>query len=172
MEIIDWINSFIGFFSLLERRTKILILGLNKAGKSTLMRQMADTGPEGLEYTVRSTSEVIAIHNVRFVATNFGGYQDFHGVAGIILVVDAADYPRFRQVKAELDALLATREIYRVPIVVLGNKMDSLYAVSEEELSYQLGVDRIYWRPIELYMCSIASREGYSEAFRWLARHI
>ncbi|KAI1752385.1 small COPII coat GTPase sar1 [Xylaria castorea] len=173
MEVLSWIYSFMGGFGLLNKPTKILILGLDKAGKSTLLMQMAYNRREDLQSTtLNSTPEELVVHNARFVATNFGDYQHVHDVAGIILVVDVADYQRFVQVKAELDALLATKEMHAVPIVVLGNKMDSLYAVSEEELRYELGLERICGQPIELYMCSLDLRQGYGEALRWLAGHV
>ncbi|KAI1496210.1 GTP-binding protein-like protein [Biscogniauxia marginata] len=154
MEILNWVYSFMGFFGLLNKKIKILILGLNKAGKSTLLMQMAHHRPEGPQPTLHSTSEELVIHNVRFVAIN------------------SADHQRFVEVKAELDALLATKEMQAIPIVVLGNKIDHLYAVSEEELRYELDLEHFYTRPIKLCMCSLAFRQGYEKALRWLTDHI
>ncbi|KAI0456382.1 GTP-binding protein-like protein [Xylaria acuta] len=162
MEILDWVYSFMGFFGLVNKRTEILVLGLNNAGKSTLLMQMAHYRPRGLQPTPRPTSEELVIHNVRFVAINFGSDQQrrrlwsdhLHDVAGIMFLIDVADHERFVEVKAELDALLAVKEIQEIPIVVLGNKIDHLYAVSGEELRYELGLELIRGRPIEL--CIIA----------------
>ncbi|KAI0544005.1 GTP-binding protein SAR1 [Xylaria curta] len=172
MGVLDWIYNFMGPFGLLNTQTKILILGLDKVGKSTLLKAIAYKRPECFQSAPFSGSEELVIHNLRFVTRNLGGYQHVHGIAGIILLVDAADYHRFGKVKAELDTLLATNEIHAVPIVVLGNKIDSLYAVSEDELRYELDLDRVDGQPIKLYMCSLAFGQGYREALRWLARHI
>ncbi|KAI1133584.1 ADP-ribosylation factor family-domain-containing protein [Nemania abortiva] len=100
--------------------------------------------PEGLQPATRSTSEELAIQNVRSAASDFGSYQHIRDVAGIIFLVDAADFQRFAKIKAELDSLLATKEIQAVPIVVLENKIDSLYAVSEEEVRYELGLECLH----------------------------
>ncbi|KAI0387228.1 ADP-ribosylation factor family protein [Hypomontagnella monticulosa] len=177
MDILDSVYNFMGSFSLVNKQAKIIILGLDKAGKSTFLTQLALHRPRGLQPTLHPTSEELVIQNVRFVAINRQQGRrpwssHLRGVAGIIFLVDVADHMRFAEVKAELDALLATRETRSTPIVVLGNKIDHLYAVSEEELRYELGLQHSYGRPIELCMCSIALRQGYGEALRWLASHI
>ncbi|KAI1211948.1 GTP-binding protein SAR1 [Annulohypoxylon truncatum] len=180
MGILKRVYRFVGSFSLLNKRNKILILGLDKAGKSTLLKELARRRPGGFQHILHPTSEELVIQDVRYVAINYGGQQQgrplwsdhLNDVVGILFLVDVADHKRFGEVKAELDALLATNKMQKIPIVVLGNKIDHLYAVSEEELCYELGLERICGRPIKLCMCSLALRQGYGEALRWLAHHI
>ena len=66
-----------------------------------------------------------------------------------------------------------------IPVLVLGNKIDSHGAVSEEELSKWLKLpvhkgdmaDR-EGRLVKLFMCSIVIGQGYQNGFEWLASHV
>ena len=46
----------------------------------------------------------------------------FPSVDGIIYLVDAAESTRFEESKIELDSVLSTPELSKVPIVILGEK--------------------------------------------------
>ncbi|KAG6436958.1 hypothetical protein SASPL_101865 [Salvia splendens] len=70
----------------------------------------------------------------------------------------------------------------KAPFLVLGNKIDLVYAASEDELRYCIGlyttgkgrvsVDDSNIRPLEVFMCSVVRRMGYGDGFRWLSQYI
>jgi GTP-binding protein SAR1 len=59
--------------------------------------------------------------------------------------------------------------------VILGNKIDKAGAVPENELREALGIEqKNEWnksnsRPIEVFMCSVAKKQGYADGFKWLS---
>lgn len=102
-------------------------------------------------------------------------------VDAICFLVDANARDRFGESKIELDGLLGSEELANVPFVVLGNKIDIPRAASEDELRAALGLSRTTGkgvvplsgiRPVEVFMCSVVLRSGYSEAFQWLSQYI
>ena len=110
-------------------------------------------------------------------------WREYAGtVDGIIFMVDAADNNRLLEAKQELESLLVMPELQNLPVVVFGNKVDKKEAVKEEEfreimgLQYHLtkGKDPNNFNPsargnIEVFMCSVKGRAGYSDGFSWLS---
>ena len=75
-------------------------------------------------------------------------------------------------------------ELQNVPFVIFGNKIDKKESLKEEELRNELGLafGTTYGkdpkqknegvRPVEIFMCSVMKRVGYSDGFEWLSSFI
>ena len=132
----------------------------------------------------------MTIGNIKFNSYDLGGHQaarrtwkDYAGtVDGVIFMVDAADQDRLPEARKELDGVMNMPEIANKPIVVFGNKVDRKEALKEEEfrevmgLQYHItkGKDANNYNPgargnVEVFMCSVKARAGYSDGFNWLS---
>jgi len=161
-----------------QKKAKILFLGLDHAGKTTLLRVLKDDRVAIHFPTLYPNSEELLIGKVRFRTFDLGGHETarriwrdyFAEVDGIIFIVDGADRTRFPEAREELNMLLKEPGLAEVPVVVLGNKIDIPTAASEDELRDSLGLlYALPGRPLEVFMCSVVKKMGYAPAFNWLA---
>ena len=141
--------------------------------------------------TMHPNLDELIIGKIKFKTFDLGGHEtarrlwrDYFasGVDGVVFMVDAEDKTRFPESKKELDGLLSSEELNKVPFLILGNKIDLHSAASEEELRMSLGLYETYGkdakerapdvRPMELYMCSVVKKMGYGDGFKWLAQFL
>eukprot|EP01040_Poterioochromonas_malhamensis_P008957 gene8957-9697_t len=192
MFLFSWFYDVLAALGLYHKSAKILFLGLDNAGKTTLLHMLKEGRVAIHNPTLHPNQDELIIGKIRFKTFDLGGHEtarklwrDYFasGVDGVVFIVDAVDRARFPEAKKELDALLVSEELANVPFLVLGNKIDLGTAPSEEDLRYQLGLYETYGkenkgernpniRPIELYMCSVVRKMGYGDGFKWLAQFL
>ena len=182
--VFHFISSFHTGFHL--RECKLLFLGLDNAGKTTLLNMLKTGYVQSYAPTMHPNKEELIVGRIKFTTHDLGGHEtarklwrEFYGTGtnGVVFIVDAHDRARFPEASKALNELLLSEDLANSPFLVLVNKIDLPTAASEEDLRVQLGLTETYGkhttgarddrtRPIELYMCSIVKKMGYSDGFQ------
>ena len=189
--ILDFFKNVLYKLGLWKKDAKIVFLGLDNAGKSTLLSVLKTGRVTQLDPTKHAQSETLSIGKVNLLAFDLGGHQAmrkvwrdyFPKIDAIVYLIDAADPSRFEESKIEFDNILNTEELGDIPILVLGNKIDKQGAVGEDELRMALGLanqgtfgvqklDKVGGKPIEVCMCAVVKKSGFTEGFKWITNQL
>lgn len=179
MFVFDWFRDLFISWGLMNKTAKILFLGLDNAGKTTLLHLLRDNSLSQHRPTRNPTNEELIIGDVTFTAYDLGGHQTarkiwtsyFEAVDGVVFLVDVADVQRLSEAKEVFRQLLHNEELADVPFLVLANKIDKIGALNKPQFDELFNIHD-HGRRVEIFMCSVTQRQGYSDGFRWLSQFI
>ena len=168
-------------WSSFKRDSGILILGLDNAGKTSVLYTLKLEEP--VEYTVPTMGfniEEVSLGNVNIKMWDIGGQSKFRQLwphyfeqaNGIAFVVDSNDVDRFELVQQELHALVANKNLAGKPFLILANKQDLPLAKNKEELTALLQLEAIRSSPWHIIECCAVKNTKLRYGFDWLANHI
>ncbi|XP_049441694.1 ADP-ribosylation factor-like protein 13A [Epinephelus fuscoguttatus] len=159
------------------RKVTILVVGLDKAGKTSSIRGMLRV-PHGVEAgptqgcvrnELRVENYLVSLLDVGGSAESRGAWRELCGEAhGIIFVVDSSDRLRIKEVKEVLADLLKQPRVAGKPILVLANKQDKMNALLGSELIEILSLERLVNQSRSL--CHIEPCSALMDLRRWSDR--
>lgn len=180
MFILNYLKSFLDYFKIFQKKSTLVLLGLDNAGKTTFLRRLKEDRMCIHDPTMYAHTEEIKLGNILFHIVDVGGHPSMRKIwknfymntDAIIYMVDAADPSRFQEARDALVNIFNDSNAKNVPIIILGNKIDLKSARSENDLVDSLGIQELLRnekdRKVVLFMCSISKKMGYKEALLWL----
>ncbi|XP_077414208.1 ADP-ribosylation factor-like protein 14 [Vanacampus margaritifer] len=162
-----------------QPEARVLLLGLDNAGKSTLLYKLKHNTVVGTVPTIGFNVEMLDVKkkkkNFALTVWDVGGqaemrrhWRSFHqDTAAIVFVVDSADRARAAEARRELESTLKSEQLRGRPLVVLANKQDVDGAMNVSELNDDFNLRRICGdREWYVLPCSASTGVGLPEALK------
>ncbi|KAI6178728.1 hypothetical protein M3Y98_00533000 [Aphelenchoides besseyi] len=160
-----------------QREMRILILGLDGAGKTTILYRLHVGEVVTTVPTIGFNVEQVTYKNLKFQVWDLGGQTSIRpywrcyylNTDAVIYVVDSADKDRIGISKQELVSMLEEEELKDSILMVIANKQDIAGCLSVAEIHKALGLDALRNRSFQIFKASATKGEGLDEAMEWLA---
>jgi ADP-ribosylation factor-like protein 5B len=159
---------------------KIVIIGLDNAGKTTilyqfLMNEVVHTSP-----TLGSNVEEVVWKNIHFLMWDLGGQESlrtgwsayYQSTEFVILVIDSTDRERLGVSKEELWKMLASEELRKAAILIYANKQDVKGCMTPAEISEKLNLSAIKKHRHQIQSCCALTGEGLCTGLEWIVQQL
>ncbi|KAF7225895.1 transcript variant X2 [Nothobranchius furzeri] len=141
---------------------KVVIVGLDNAGKTTILYQFLTKEAVHTSPTIGSNVEEITVRNTHFMVWDIGGqeslraswYSYYCNTEIVILVVDSTDRERLTVTKEELHRMLAHEDIKG--------------SMTAAEISQCLTLDSLTTRSWHVQACCALTGEGLPASLDWM----
>ncbi|XP_072024489.1 uncharacterized protein [Amphiura filiformis] len=166
-----------------ERESRILMLGLDAAGKTTILYRVKLNEAVTTIPTIGFNVETVTpVPNVTLCVWDVGGQQKvralwqhyFCETHGLIFVVDSADRSRLWEARDELFRVLSSSYMTPgIPVLVLANKQDLPGALGVSEITDVLDLNTLSTsHPWSVQSTQGNTGEGLHDAFKIMARMV
>ncbi|KAJ8397996.1 hypothetical protein AAFF_G00433430 [Aldrovandia affinis] len=162
--------SWVSKFQQPIRKVTVLVVGLDSAGKTSMVRGIlkGEVSPtQGCNRTeLRVDNFLVTLLDVAGAPQLQGAWRDHYGEAhGVIFVVDSSDRQRIREVREALVDLLKQPRVAGKPLLVLANKQDKPGALLGSELIEALTLEKLVNQSRSL--CHIEPCSALLDTRRW-----
>ena len=165
-----------------KEEARILILGLDAAGKTTILYRMKLGEVVTTIPTIGFNVETLVFQNLSLTVWDIGGRDKMrvlyrHYLANthaFIYVVDSNDRERIEQAFEEMSRFLDEDELRDCPVLILANKQDLPNAMPADEVKNKLvsTIPTIVKRRLAVVPVTATTGEGLTEGFEWLVNQL
>mmetsp|Transcript_102178 Transcript_102178/g.181468 ORF Transcript_102178/g.181468 Transcript_102178/m.181468 type:complete len:179 (+) Transcript_102178:87-623(+) len=162
-----------------EKEARILMLGLDNAGKTTILKKMSQEDISHIMPTQGFNIKSLVQDGFKLNVWDIGGQKTirpywsnyFESSDALIYVIDSSDRRRLEESGQELRELLAEDKLAAIPLLIFANKQDLLQATPAEEITEHLALGSISDRTWTIQACSAKDGTGLDEGMAWLVEN-
>lgn len=159
---------------------RLLMLGLDAAGKTTILYKMKLNETVNTIPTIGFNVETLQYKNLEFNCWDIGGqyklrnlWQHYYeNTQGLIYVVDSNDGDRIAEAAESLHSVINDEQMQGVPILIYANKMDLPNALTVPQISERLGLLNLRDRKWQVQASNAARGDGLYEGMDWLSKNV
>ncbi|CAG0891782.1 unnamed protein product [Darwinula stevensoni] len=163
-----------------EREMRLLLLGLDNAGKTTILKRLSGEEIESISPTLGFNIKTLEHQGFQLNIWDVGGQRSlrsywrnyFESTDGLVWVVDSSDLQRLEDCRQELQSLLKEERLAGASLLVLANKQDLQGAVSPSDIRDILSLNDITTHHWQIVGCSAVTGEQLVSAINWLIQDI
>ncbi|XP_002735535.1 ADP-ribosylation factor-like protein 3 [Saccoglossus kowalevskii] len=163
-----------------DRELRILLLGLDNAGKTTLLKSLASEDISHITPTQGFNIKSVQSSGFKLNVWDIGGQRKirpywknyFENTDILIYVIDSADRKRFEETGTELGELLDEEKLSGVPLLVFANKQDLFSAAPASTIAEGLNLHIIRDRIWQIQACSATNGEGVQDGMKWVLKNV
>lgn len=160
-------------------QAKILMLGLDNAGKSTLLYKLKHdanvTTVPTIGFNVGMMDAMKNRRNIALTVWDVGGQKGMrehwksfhHDAAAVVFVVDSSDLKRLEEARCELENTLRSEQLRGRPLMLIANKQDVNGALTATDIIDTFNMKKLCsGRGWFVHPCSASTGYGVEEAFK------
>lgn len=159
---------------------RLLMLGLDAAGKTTILYKLKLNQDVTTIPTVGFNVETVTYKNVKFNVWDVGGQDKirplwrhyFSGTQGLIFVIDSNDRARIDEARQELHRIINDREMKESLLLVFANKQDVAGAMKPQEVTDALKLSQLKDKIWFVVPSCAVTGEGLLEGLAWLSNNV
>lgn len=163
-----------------EREMRILVLGLDNAGKTTIIKKFNGEDVGEVAPTLGFQINTLYFQGYKLVLWDVGGQASirtywrnfFEKTDGLIWVVDSSDVQRLEICRRELHELLRQEKLQGAALLVYYNKSDIEGSLSLKEISQFLQLESLQNRDWAILPSSGITGSGLEQGIVWLVSQI
>ncbi|KAM3532302.1 hypothetical protein NHJ13051_000288 [Beauveria bassiana] len=168
-----------------SKEMRLLMLGLDAAGKTTILYKLKLGQDVTTIPTVGFNVETVTYKNVKFNVWDVGGQDKirplwrhyFSGTQGLIFVIDSSDRARIDEARQELHRIINDREMTDCLLLVFANKQDLkegnlTTAMKPQEVTEALQLSKLKDKVWYVVPSCATTGEGLLEGLAWLSNNV
>lgn len=159
-----------------EKEVRILMLGLDNAGKTTILKKFNGEDVHTISPTLGFNIKTLEHRGLKLNMWDVGGQKSlrsywrnyFESTDGLMWVVDSADKRRLLDCKNELHSLLVEERLAGATLLVFANKQDLPGALTSEQIRDILELPNIKTHHWRIFWCSAFTGENLLTGIDWI----